>query len=118
MQRIHNRSHPDPIIAMGDFNAGESNPAILYLKGKKGPLGKAPLSLKDSFRILHPDEPTAGTFNSFKGATDGEKIDYVFVSPDLKVKEAAIVRFQKDGRNPSDHFPVSATIAFPPHGNP
>jgi len=32
--RILSRSHPDPVIVTGDFNAGEDNPAIRYLKGE------------------------------------------------------------------------------------
>lgn len=117
-RRIQERSHPDPVIVTGDFNAGESNPAILYLKGEDGPLGKAPQPLKDSFRILHPDETVVGTFNGFKGTTDGEKIDYIFVSPDLQVLAADIVRDQRDGHTPSDHFPVLARMQLRAPGTP
>ena len=35
-ERIASREFDDPVIVMGDFNAGESNPAILYFKGEGG----------------------------------------------------------------------------------
>jgi endonuclease/exonuclease/phosphatase family metal-dependent hydrolase len=44
---------------------------------------------------------------------DGEKIDYVFVPPGIGVIDAAIVRTERDGRYPSDHFPVTARIRLP-----
>jgi endonuclease/exonuclease/phosphatase family metal-dependent hydrolase len=40
----------------------------------------------------------------------GDKIDYVFVEPETEVLDAAIVRTARDGRYPSDHFPVTARI--------
>ncbi|MEX0332359.1 MAG: endonuclease/exonuclease/phosphatase family protein [Puniceicoccaceae bacterium] len=111
-QRIHNRSHAEPFIAMGDFNAGESNPTIDYLKGNAGPLGVSLVKLVDSFRSAYPGETIVGTFNGFENAVDGEKIDYIFVSNNLHVEAASIVRFQLDGHTPSDHFPVTARISF------
>jgi endonuclease/exonuclease/phosphatase family metal-dependent hydrolase len=41
---------------------------------------------------------------------DGPKIDYVFVRPETDVLSAEIVRTSRDGRYPSDHFPVTARI--------
>jgi endonuclease/exonuclease/phosphatase family metal-dependent hydrolase len=68
----------------------------------------------DTYRVLHPDEPEAGTFTAFKmGNTTGEKIDYVLVQPGTEVLGADIIRVSRDGRYPSDHFPVAATIRFP-----
>jgi endonuclease/exonuclease/phosphatase family metal-dependent hydrolase len=34
----------------------------------------------------------------------------VFVTPDIDVLDAAIVRTARDGRYPSDHFPVAARV--------
>ncbi len=116
---IRRRAHPDPVIVTGDFNAGEDNPAIRYLQGKlpraSAPGPEAPPSprLRDTFRVLHPDAKDTGTFNGFRGTRTGEKIDYVFVSPGVAVLDAQIVHDQHDGRYPSDHFPVTATIRLP-----
>ncbi len=112
-RRIADRAHPhEPILLTGDFNAGEQNPAILYLKGKgPAPDGEmTPVILVDSYRVLHPDAETVGTFNGFKGRTDGDKIDYVFVQPKTQVIDAEIDRTDEDGRYPSDHFPVTVTV--------
>lgn len=114
-RRIADRAHPnEPIILTGDFNAGEQNPAILYLKGKGSAPdgGKTPMILVDSYRVLHPEAESVGTFNGFKGRTDGDKIDYVFVQPKTQVIDAEIDRTNEDGRYPSDHFPVTATVVL------
>jgi endonuclease/exonuclease/phosphatase family metal-dependent hydrolase len=111
-KRISGRAHDDPVIVMGDFNAGEDNPAITYLKGMDSSIGESPVGLVDTYRELYPDEKVVGTFNGFKGVNDGKKIDYVFVFPGTTVEEAKIVRDSVDGRYPSDHYPVSAKVVL------
>ncbi|MEX2189287.1 MAG: endonuclease/exonuclease/phosphatase family protein [Bacteroidota bacterium] len=91
-----------PVVAMGDFNAGEQNPAVLVLKE----------SLRDSYRELHPKDTVVGTFHAFRGTTTGEKIDHIFVNFGFDISEASIIRAAENGRYPSDHFPVAATICF------
>lgn len=109
-ESIKSRKHADPVIVTGDFNADESNPAIAYLKGKSSEGKMSPIRLRDSFRILHPDEVQVGTFNGFKGEMDRGKIDYVFVDECIQVLGADIVRDNKNGFYPSDHYPVKARI--------
>ena len=100
-ERITARRVPEPAIVTGDFNVGETNPAIAQLTTG------APALFVDTFRAKHPDEKIAGTFTGFKyGATTGDKIDYVLVPPGTEVLEAAIVRTSRNDRYPSDHFPV------------
>lgn len=110
-RRIAERNPRDPVIVTGDFNAGEDNPAIQYLKGA---VESSPLKLVDTFRALHADQREAGTFNGFHGVATGPKIDYVFVDFDAeaRVSAARILRDNMDGRYPSDHFPVTAEIVF------
>ena len=104
-ERIEARSFAaDPVIITGDFNAGEGNPALATLIGP----------FVDAFRVVRPREKTVGTFTAFKfGNVDGEKIDYVLTQPRTEVLSAEIVRFSRDARYPSDHFPVVARIKFP-----
>ncbi len=109
-RRIADREPPDPAIVTGDFNAGEDNAAILYLKNARG---EGPVTLVDTFRAAHPGAQSAGTFGEFTGKRDGPKIDYVFVEPGTEVKEAGIIRDDRDGHYPSDHFPVYARIVLP-----
>lgn len=113
-RRLLGRKHKDPFILTGDFNTGENNPVILYLKGKvplrgsNGDERKNPVPMVDTFRLLHPDANDVGTFNSFKGNRKGDKIDYIFTLPGVKVFEARILYDNVEGKFPSDHFPVWA----------
>lgn len=117
-ERIGQRKHKEPFIITGDFNAGENNPAILYLKGKavlgdeKGGESKNPIAVVDTFRLLHSDAKDVGTFHEFKGICTGDKIDYIFTTPEVKILEAAILYDNIEGRYPSDHFPVTARLGF------
>jgi endonuclease/exonuclease/phosphatase family metal-dependent hydrolase len=108
-ERIRGRSAPDePVIVTGDFNVGENNAALPVLVGGATPL------LVDTFRRLYPAATEVGTFTGFDASrTTGDKIDYVLVTPGVEVLSAAIIRTAKDGRLPSDHFPVTATVRLP-----
>ncbi|BET69160.1 endonuclease/exonuclease/phosphatase family protein [Opitutales bacterium ASA1] len=108
LERVREWSRGEPVVLMGDFNASaSSDPVRLVVAGGDEP------RLRDAFRILHPDTPEPGTFNAFVGRDDGRMIDFVFVSAGVEVLAAEIVRTQRDGRFPSDHFPVTARIRLP-----
>jgi endonuclease/exonuclease/phosphatase family metal-dependent hydrolase len=119
IQRIQNRSIKEPFVLTGDFNTGETNPVITYLKGQTALAGADGVSSKnlipmvDTFRVLHPDVRDVRTGHAFKGERQGNKIDYVFVQPGVKVLEAAILYDNVGGRYPSDHFPVTARLVLP-----
>ncbi len=98
---IADRAPTAPAIVTGDFNASEGNPAVQAMRP----------AFIDAFRVVHPNAAEVGTFTNFVfGRTTGEKIDYVFVEPGTEVLDAAILRNARDGRYPSDHFPVAARI--------
>lgn len=107
-QRIVGRVPQDPVIVTGDMNADESEAPVRILKGDAG---DGQLRLLDTYRVKMPAGP-AGTFHGFTGTDDGRKIDYVLCSPDFEVRDAAIIRYHRGPRYPSDHFPVSATLRF------
>lgn len=101
--RIEVRDPKAPVLVTGDFNAGESNPAVTAMR--EGGL------LRDTYREKYPSATPVGTFTGFKfGQVGGEKIDYVFATQEWEVVDAAIVRTARDNRYPSDHFPVTATV--------
>jgi endonuclease/exonuclease/phosphatase family metal-dependent hydrolase len=101
--RIDARDPKAPAIVTGDFNAGEKNAAVASML--------AGGALRDAFRVKQPEASPVGTFSGFTfGQVDGEKIDYIFVTPEWEVVDAAIVRTARDNRYPSDHFPVTATL--------
>jgi endonuclease/exonuclease/phosphatase family metal-dependent hydrolase len=121
-ERIKNRRYKDPFVVTGDFNVGESNPVVKYLKAESGldlDSGQKtvnPVQMVDTFRVLHPDITDVGTFNRFKGNKQGDKIDYIFVQSGTKVLEAQILYDNVDGHYPSDHFPVIARLHLPVSG--
>ena len=116
--RIHDRSDPAPVIVTGDFNAAEGNRAIRYLKGAspraslRTESSPSPPILRDTFRVLYPDREEVGTFNGFGDTTSRGKIDYVLTDERWQVIGAQIVRTSREGRYPSDHFPVTARLAI------
>ncbi|XXX76952.1 endonuclease/exonuclease/phosphatase family protein [Sorangium sp. So ce134] len=120
--RIAERAHPDPVFLTGDFNAGEGNAAVLYIKGEAARASEgtapvpAPPGLVDTFRVLYPNEAPVGTFNGFSGDEGGEKIDFIFArpAPVAEVLLARILRDNQGGLYPSDHFPVTARVRLQP----
>jgi endonuclease/exonuclease/phosphatase family metal-dependent hydrolase len=115
IDRIRERSFDDPVILTGDFNAQSDDPALAVLRGKSptgGPEGEGdrPLRFVDTFRQLHPAATAVGTYHDFLGIRFGRRIDYVLAGPGIRVRSARILRFGRDGRYPSDHFPVAATL--------
>jgi endonuclease/exonuclease/phosphatase family metal-dependent hydrolase len=104
-----------PLIVTGDFNAGEENLAIRFMKGEATvDAAPNPLPLVDSFRALYPDETAVRTSAGFgSGATTGAKIDYIFIGPGTTATAAMIDRANVAGRYPSDHYPVTGTLSLP-----
>lgn len=102
MQRIGELAHPDPVILLGDFNAGEENPArqLLVRDG----------TLRDAVRATGRDSAGAGTFHGFTGEPGAEMIDAILVSAEWTVVAARVDRSERDGRYPSDHFAVTVRL--------
>jgi endonuclease/exonuclease/phosphatase family metal-dependent hydrolase len=113
LERIRSRPVPgEPVIVTGDFNVGEGDPALEPLLGKPG----EDAAFLDTFRMLHPGDTEVGTYTAFEfGRTKGAKIDYVLVEPGTEVLRAGILRYSRNRRYPSDHFPVVATIRVRAH---
>lgn len=109
LHHLAERPVADPVIVMGDFNAGETNSAFRALLAGDSLVAAAP-RLLDTFRAIHPSATDVGTFHEFIGGVEGEKIDGVLVSHDWRVLDASIVRTARDGRYPSDHYPVTARV--------
>lgn len=121
-ERIEGRPDDDPVIVMGDFNTGEHNYVVQYLTGRMvlalddGRASRTPAPLVDTFRVVHPDAVIVGTFNGFRGDRSSDKIDYIFVEPDMRVLDAAILYDNENGRYPSDHFPIVALLSLTESG--
>ena len=100
------------VILTGDFNSGDGSDPYKIVFSKE-PITSLPLV--DTFRATHPtrsgDEGTSSNFRV--GTPSGARIDWIGVSPTWTIREADILRAQRDGRTPSDHHPVTAVLTFP-----
>lgn len=105
------------VVVTADFNAGEASEPYKALFADAD--GK-PAPLVDTFRLAHPTRaPNEGTFSGFKATqVRGERIDWIAASRDWEVRVAGIDRTAKDGRTPSDHFPVTAVLRPTVPGGP
>lgn len=95
-----------PVLVSGDFNADPTS--VPYQVLTEGPL-------RDAMTLS--EVPPVGPEQSFSGfaVTDslpGERIDYIFVSPDVRVDRHAIVASFRNGYFPSDHLPVFAEVRW------
>ena len=97
------------VIVTGDFNSGAASEPYKALFGLRGNDESA---VRDSYRVAHPErEQNEGTTTPFRSAAgNGSRIDWIAVSRDWKVIAAEIARPDRDGRTPSDHFPVTAIL--------
>lgn len=104
-RKIEARQEGSPIVITGDFNCGEDSKPYAALVGSP--------RLHDSFRRVYPQpQPDEGTFNGFQGTKDGARIEWVVHSAQFKPVSATIVHANKNGRYPSDHFPVTAVLQW------
>jgi endonuclease/exonuclease/phosphatase family metal-dependent hydrolase len=89
-----------PVILMGDFNTTD------YSEGYTPFMN---VRLSDA-RLMSRQQPTygpEGTFNNFeilKPTT--QRIDYIFISENIRVIKYGVLTDSKAGKFPSDHFPV------------
>lgn len=97
------------VIVTGDFNAGEGSEPYRALFA---PNNDGPSPLSDTYRVAYPGRAMAeGTFSGFKeGRRQGERIDWIGASKDWRIIGAEIDRTAREGRTPSDHFPVTAIL--------
>jgi endonuclease/exonuclease/phosphatase family metal-dependent hydrolase len=96
-----------PVLVLGDFNAREDSEPLDTFRAA---------GLRDSFRVVHPDDRDVQTVHHYVHLSGDQKIDYVMCDGSWEVAAAAIVREPAAGRLPSDHFPVVAELR--PRGGP
>jgi endonuclease/exonuclease/phosphatase family metal-dependent hydrolase len=105
-QKIVSLAAGGRVVLTGDFNSAEGSDPYNLLFGPGAP------ALRDAYRVAHPERaPGEGTFTNFRaGSTRGGRIDWIGVSPGWEVREASIDRTARNGRTPSDHYPVTAIL--------
>jgi endonuclease/exonuclease/phosphatase family metal-dependent hydrolase len=94
-----------PVVLMGDFNLEPDHGSIVKLSAEM-----EDVHLTAGPSVFGPK----GTFNEFDVSLPAtRRIDYLFLSPqDFKVLRYAILTATREGRFPSDHFPVYAELKF------
>jgi len=96
-----------PVIVSADFNCTEDSLPYRILAGGEGDS----LKLSDTYRQVHPSRrEDEATYHGFTGKRQGSRIDWILCSPEFTPVAAQIDHTNKDGRYPSDHFPVTATL--------
>jgi endonuclease/exonuclease/phosphatase family metal-dependent hydrolase len=97
------------VVLGGDFNTAEGSSPYRALFGSEPSRSRAVI---DTFRVAHPAKADdEGTFSGFRpDNVRGGRIDWIGCSTDWDVKAAAIDRASKDGRTPSDHYPITAIL--------
>ena len=97
------------VIVTGDFNAGLESAPYQALFGEVD--GK-PSPLVDTYRAVHPEKQhEEGTFSGFRAdSTSGPRIDWIGVTRNWQILSADIDRTEREGRTPSDHFPITAVL--------
>jgi endonuclease/exonuclease/phosphatase family metal-dependent hydrolase len=94
-----------PVVLTGDFNtaAGADSPEYTLLTGAAG--------LVDTWTAAPRRGAAYSTWHGFGPVvTDGPRIDWILVTPDISVEAAAVNTFQVGDAYPSDHLPVQARI--------
>lgn len=94
-----------PTIIMGDFNATPNSKLIKDIK-ENGVMGKRFVAVQEKNSELYK----TSTLGKFKGAEKGVHIDYIFVSEEIEIEEVEIVKYNKMGKYPSDHYPLFAKL--------
>ena len=99
-----------PRIVLGDFNCDPGQPPHAMIRGMSPEKNRLPVHppLHDAFSRVIGDETDAGTFNGFEGVRTGPRIDWILHTDEFVPQTCEIVRDSRDGRYPSDHFPVVA----------
>ncbi len=100
-----------PQILTGDMNCDVNNKAIQEFKNG---------GWVDTFSFVHGPKEPGNTYHAFIGPkyvvpendmTKG-KMDWIFIRGNFKVADAEIIREEENGRFPSDHYFVNATVTM------
>jgi endonuclease/exonuclease/phosphatase family metal-dependent hydrolase len=102
LKKIQKEASGKPVILCGDFN----------LPPESVPIQKLSAVLNDSYMFTElPPHGARGTWTGFTYKdTPGARIDYIFVSEDLRVLRYAALTDSRDGNYFSDHLPVLVEV--------
>lgn len=96
-----------PVVLTGDFNSTAHNSGAYRVMVDSG-------VYRDTWDVAERKlTPAWNTFPGYQEPIEGNnRIDWILVTDEVRVLEAAINTFRVNGRYPSDHTPVQALIEF------
>lgn len=101
-----------PQLLAGDFNCDATNPAVKLVQAA---------GWTDTYTAAHGPEDPGFTYHGFRGPRFGEqmpkamrlrKIDYIWCRGPVKTLAAEVLRDSRNGHYPSDHYFLSAVVAW------
>jgi endonuclease/exonuclease/phosphatase family metal-dependent hydrolase len=106
-EHIASRVDGAAVVVMGDFNSVAGSSETWAVATSEG--------LRDVWLEAEDRQGPPLTSNGFRAPPDGAegwdgRIDWILVGGAVQVRRAATVVHSADGRYPSDHYPVSATL--------
>ncbi|MEU6097029.1 endonuclease/exonuclease/phosphatase family protein [Streptomyces sp. NPDC047079] len=104
-ERIAGLDRSLPLVVTGDFNApAHKSPVYETLLGA---------GLVDTWDAAAERTAPYGTFHGYRPPRPhGDRIDWILATPGLTVHWASVNTFAADGRFPSDHLPVQASLTL------
>lgn len=108
-RRVAELARGQPVVVTGDLNANPTSGAYRTLT--RDTIAGASEPLTDAFLASRSGHygPTS-TWTAFRAIEPGRRIDYVMVSAPITVLSHGILPDSWDGRFPSDHLPVLASL--------
>jgi endonuclease/exonuclease/phosphatase family metal-dependent hydrolase len=102
-----------PAALTGDFNFPPTSPLYsILVKGGPPQTDRVYLADAQSISKQPPHGPDCSYFGFRSKGKPGRKIDFIFVSKGFIVKQHGVLSDHWNGKYPSDHLPVLATLAI------
>jgi endonuclease/exonuclease/phosphatase family metal-dependent hydrolase len=97
------------VIVTGDFNASAETTDVWRMMTAE--------TVRDAWTATSDRRGPAGTMSAFGPPRDGDtnRIDWILVSPAIRVRSIETVVHNDSGRYPSDHYPVFASLDLGGH---
>lgn len=94
----------EKVILMGDFNSDEESLAYSSITEDK----------MYDVKYLSPEDKrdSGGTFHNFGSSEQEQPIDFIFIDSAYKSFEYSIIKDEREGYYPSDHYPILSVIDY------
>jgi endonuclease/exonuclease/phosphatase family metal-dependent hydrolase len=94
-----------PVFATGDFNTSATSEPIKTILNDG--------LLYDAYALTETiPTGTTGTYTGNSTTPSTSRIDFIFITKDIRVKEYGVINDRPDGQFPSDHDPVTIVAEF------